>query len=431
MMALADLVSSVGAAGVAFKFLTPAIKNTVALAASQSFPPLTTAPILAASGVAKAAVTAAPSALPLLISLPLQSQIFKMKVILSAAFFLNMVTVTRPGRIDREIANAMREEEGRRLLKSKGVASNTSNAFTPATGKSYITPSGYAFAIWGLIYLGEGVFTSSFVLTPMKFFGSPAGSFFSIKYGSLRLVQTIALFLPHWVNANITQAIWCFAFRSRFHTPAAKKSGGPFVSALMLGLTAVSLSKVAFIANAQAPLLSLFEQATLLPLVIHFGWMTAATLVNINGALANYSVDHEVIDKDDAGKNKKKKLITVNDALLFAGGKLSVCTAFLASIFVTYKGTSLSTVNNAATGGLLTPTYPLVIAWALVACADGMNKRMSKMKKVAAEEGREVDSNLYEHAATMEKLSFRAAVLGTMTSFGLMIASKFDFSSKK
>jgi hypothetical protein len=98
----------------------------------------------------------------------------------------------------------------------------------------------------------------------------------------------------------------------------------------MLGGTAYSLSWL--------PVLSEPTTAAswfLVPLVMHFGWTTAATLVNLNGSVAMES--------------------SINDSLLVGLGHGSVVAA-------TALGVALPALGVAAS-----PAYGLTIAWALLA----------------------------------------------------------------
>lgn len=63
--------------------------------------------------------------------------------------------------------------------------------------KTVFQPAGWAFAIWGVIYLGETIDTMYVAAV-----GRPA--------------DAIKAALPYWVAGNLFQSLWCFAFRERF-----------------------------------------------------------------------------------------------------------------------------------------------------------------------------------------------------------------------
>jgi hypothetical protein len=78
----------------------------------------------------------------------------------------------------------------------------------------------------------------------------------------------------------------------------------------------------------------------------HFGWTTAATLVNLNGSVA-------------MSKN-------ASDSTVIAVGHSSAVAAAILGVGVTLWQSS--------------PAYGLTVAWALAACADGMKKRQVETK---------------------------------------------------
>jgi len=176
-------------------------------------------------------------------------------------------------------------------------------------------------AIWGPIYLGEAVFC-----------------------GALCLDAGMASILPQvtvpFVAANLTQSLWCAAFR-----PSYSQGWHKYVSVMMLGSTAYSLSLIPFVDLATTTTTSSLYW---IPLAMHFGWTTAATLVNLNGSLAmNYDVQEST--------------------MIAAGHASSVlATALGVGVTLSYQ----------------LPAYGLTIAWALAACAKGM--RVSTAENVGA-----------------------------------------------
>jgi len=114
---------------------------------------------------------------------------------------------------------------------------------------------------------------------------------------------------------------------------------------MMLGSTAYSLSLIPFVDLATTTTTSSLYW---IPLAMHFGWTTAATLVNLNGSLAmNYDVQEST--------------------MIAAGHASSVlATALGVGVTLSYQ----------------LPAYGLTIAWALAACANGM--RVSTAENVGA-----------------------------------------------
>lgn len=110
------------------------------------------------------------------------------KLIWVAAFACNLYTVGLPGRFDGQAAQASQ------AAKAGGKTSNSKefNAW-----KTVFQPAGWAFAIWGIIYLGETI-----------------GTLYVAAVG--RPAEALKTALPYWVAGNLFQSLWCFAFRERF-----------------------------------------------------------------------------------------------------------------------------------------------------------------------------------------------------------------------
>jgi hypothetical protein len=183
----------------------------------------------------------------------------------------------------------------------------------------------------------------------------------------LRLVPQITI---PFCAANLLQSLWCISFRPSYHQGWYK-----YVSVAILGGTALALRQVAAVASAVvvpatttiqwssllssssssskddtdstttiSPDLDLaIVQLLLVPLLIHFGWTTAATLVNFNGSIAME--------------------IDVSDAMIAAVGHAS-------SVVVTFLGVSVTLFGR-------NPIYGCTISWALAACAQGINSRVA------------------------------------------------------
>ncbi|EEC51684.1 predicted protein [Phaeodactylum tricornutum CCAP 1055/1] len=238
----------------------------------------------------------------------------------AAAFATNVAAVSVPGRIDgqqdaemrKEVLNPAEPGSGNTSSKDNESCSTFSDVYSASRGRTLVSPAGWAFAIWGPIYLGEAAFC--------------LGQF------SVQPLQTV---LPQisapFIAANLCQSLWCASFR-----PSYNKGWAKYVSAAMLGGTAVALSQV----HAAVPpgLAGYF-----VPLTMHFGWATAATLVNLNGCVA---------------------MSDVSDTFVIATGHASALAATALGVGVTLTQGS--------------PVYGLTIAWALAACANGMKQRETK-----------------------------------------------------
>jgi hypothetical protein len=191
--------------------------------------------------------------------------------------------------------------------------------------RTLVAPDGWAFAIWGPIFIGELVFCASHLLLAEP--GSAAASSVS------EVVQRAS---GGFMASQIFQTLWTASFRPKY------KGKYVFVSSALLTAIAVSLSR----AHAAFTSSSAYDNKDywlyFLPMTLHFGWTTAASLVNWNGSIAS--------------------LKEVGGLGLAVSGHLSVVIATAAGVGITlYRGA---------------PVFGLVIAWALTACASGMKQRL-------------------------------------------------------
>ena len=165
------------------------------------------------------------------------------------------------------------------------------------TFKPVLQPAGWAFAIWGAVYLAEFLFLLLLLLN-----------------ASHQTTSVPSALAAPWCIAHAAQALWCFAF-----VPSLERHH-LYLSAALLGAVAASLSDVhihmlaawdAAIGNppalapgepsvlrwllGNAPAASAKALATTLEAVTvavgyfavtaHYAWVTAATLVNVNSYL--------------------------------------------------------------------------------------------------------------------------------------------------
>ena len=202
--------------------------------------------------------------------------------------------------------------------------------YPQARGRTLVSPSGWAFVIWGPIYAGEAIFVV-------------AQLFCSSSRGGLGAV--LPMISAPFVTANVLQSLWCASFRPKYGTGR----WGAFVSPAMMAGTAIALSDVHGTFRAAAEIASdigassssaLFWYS--LPLTLHFGWTTAAFLIDLNGAVSS----------DPSNP----------DGLVVAFGHMSALLATVLAATVTARRSA--------------PLYGATIAWALAGCADGMKRRV-------------------------------------------------------
>lgn len=187
-----------------------------------------------------------------------------------------------------------------------------------------------AFAIWGPIYLGE----LSFVVGQL------------VLSESSSVAPLVKKITAPFVVANFMQTLWTAAFRPKY------KGNLMFISAALLSGTAYSLSKVhAAVTALPHPYSSVQYMLYFFPTTLHFGWTTAASLVNLNGAVS-------------MKENASPKLV----AWL---GHASVIAASAVGVVLTIERKA--------------PVFGGVICWALFAVADGMGKRLKQTEKEDAD----------------------------------------------
>lgn len=251
---------------------------------------------------------------PVLERLAKESPWIVVRLATAISYGINVVAVSRPGRMDGEAVG--------------------DGELSTRRGKTLVAPSGWAFAIWGPIFLGELI--------------SVTAPFLIKESSSPMLVALLRETAGPFVAAQLFQTLWCAAFRPKY------KGAAGFINTGLLSATAYSLSRAHAIFVAQPQLYSNLNYAIFfLPMSLHFGWTVAASLVSLNGAISMQ-------------KNSSKRLIAY-------AGHVSVVAATGLGIFIT--------VTRSA------PVFGGVIAWALTAVADGMKQRLA----AAGEEG-EVES---------------------------------------
>lgn len=285
------------------------------------------------------------------------------------AFAANVISVSIPGRIDGKEDDDMRSRASAALIpkaggsttstsgtteygatpnvSSDGSANNDySTLYSPERGRTLVVPSGWAFSIWGPIYLGEAIFCC------YGQFVDPA------------LTANLALITGPFTAACIFQSLWCASFRPSYYAPSPYH-WTKFVSVGMLAGTAYSLSQITTASSIVNGDLAYY----LIPLTMHFGWTTAATLVNLNGSIGAIGND-------------------VSDEFVIGTGHTSALIATGLGCYVTLA--------------YLSPVYGLTIAWALAACKTGISAK--KKKKQQQPQLSSSDSKLIRACAVQERL---------------------------
>jgi hypothetical protein len=177
-----------------------------------------------------------------------QNHPFAHRIIWAVAFIVNLITVNLPGRFDS--------------LKKDGRVTPPWNTF--------FEPSGWAFSIWAVIYLGE------FLLTLYAtFVGAPQ--------------ETFRKAVPFWFAGNLFQSLWCLSFRPSFTKILWLPAFFLFSSCLsFLGTHNVFSTALKTLLDPSSStavhrneiLIMLLSRV---PLALHAAWLAGATLLNLNG----------------------------------------------------------------------------------------------------------------------------------------------------
>lgn len=237
------------------------------------------------------------------------------RAVSAVAYAVNVVAVSVPGRIDGE----MQEQARRRKAQSAASTSKSPAIPEDSEFRSLFTPAGWAFAIWGVIYLGEAFAVAAQLA----------------DVGDVALAKDI---VPYWACACALQTLWCVAFRPAFRAPRHF-----WLSSALLLAEAWALGEAHRVARDVVDRVSTLTRfGVLAPFALHFGWIMCACLVNVNSFVA--------------------KTCAIETQLAFG---------FLSA----FGGAALGVGVVAATGD---PIVGAVIAWALAAVASDQGKRTSE-----------------------------------------------------
>lgn len=239
-----------------------------------------------------------------------------MKFLQLGSYSLNVFATSQPGRLDGPQQDSMTNPKN-------DAADKQVSALSPGRrGRTLLAPKGWAFIIWAPIFAGELLYT--------------VGSFF-VKDNEKDLIRETS---SGFIVAQVFQSLWAASFRPKY------EGASSFISFAMLSGIAVSLSTShsAICRHTNTPIVSYLLFG--LPISLHFGWTTAASLVNLNGCIA-------MMDSSS--------LSTLRNV-----GHASAVAATVLGVVVTLSRQA--------------PVYGGVIAWALCACADGMKTRLTELK---------------------------------------------------
>jgi hypothetical protein len=276
------------------------------------------------------------------------------------AISLSLFAVSQPGRLDGYQQNDNADSNA-----------DVAEFMSVRRGGTLVAPKGWAFAIWAPIFLGEILFAAT--------------STFIVKDGTI-LAGMLKRMSGGFIMAQVFQSLWAATFRKKY---VGKGKGlSNWLSAIMLTGIASSLNR-AHAAYARSNIGSMLHSIFFFPISLHFGWTTAAALVNINGNLA----------------------VTTDKPLFVASaGWASVVAATGVALLVTLQRSA--------------PIYGLVICWALTACADGMSDRLDERDKLLAKQGNFgwLKKQPSDIAVVRRKGFYGAAIQKKLCTFGAIVS---------
>ena len=237
--------------------------------------------------------------------------------------------------------NSRRNEASRRRRSSSTTTDDArtmgmEQMGTSSKGRSVFAPAGWAFIIWAPIFLGE------FLMVTIPF----------VVPNTSSSVETVLrqISAPYAV-AQLFTTLWTASFRPKYNTGTTIYK---YISALGLTGIAAALSICHQAYCTTTTKLSRLEYLVYgLPLTLHFGWTTAAALVNWNGMFALQTISTK--------KQEQKEQEAAAKAVAILG--------HVSVILATGLGVGVTMTRQA-------PVYGGVICWALTAVSSGMKQRL-------------------------------------------------------
>ncbi|MEL6489864.1 MAG: TspO/MBR family protein [Cyanobacteria bacterium J06621_3] len=195
---------------------------------------------------------------------------------------------------------------------------NTGEVSNTVLGGVLITPAGYAFAIWGLIYIGLITYSIYQALPAQRH--QPA--FKAASWGI--------------IGACILQMIWIYVFLT-YH----------FWWSALLILGIVACLVYSYLGSRSVQPTRKVRWLLQAPISVYFGWITVATVVNIAGAIYAMAIPVENIGEFSG------IIEAAAGSLMATVAMMCVCAGLAAVIALKYQDAS----------------YPAVAVWALCAIA--------------------------------------------------------------
>jgi hypothetical protein len=323
------------------------------------------------------------------------------------AYAVSVASVSAPGRVDDEMA-----AQARRRARAADPAAGTGIP-RDHWSRGRFAPAGWAFAIWGAIFLGEAVFAAT-CAAPLL--GRPPPDDAS--------AAVYAAVAPWWALACGLQSLWCAAFRPAFRAPRRFWISAALLFAEAGALGGAYVACRAFAAEDAMPLGAYWRCH--FPLAMHFGWIAAAALVNANSfaRVAGDARTRRIAAKDAKDRVERRKSAAPSAAAAAAAAlaeeRTQAIIAEISAIAAAAFGVACATLGGE-------PVVAAVAAWALFAvAADGGRREGGALEKT--EEGRAAMARVVGAARTGARASLLAAGVaiarGAAAKGGLMGAGR-------
>lgn len=297
------------------------------------------------------------------------------------SYALNFVAVSRPGRLDGEVAAELKEARAR----------DDGSSLSIRNGSTFFVPAGWAFAIWGPIFLGELIFVLTQFLLPES---SP-------------LTPIIRQVSGPFIVAQLFQSAWCASFRKKYFEDGMISRQ---ISTYFLAATAYSLSKAQEVFTSSRGIYSNLQYALFfLPISLHFGWTTAATLVNLNGASLYVMKNEKGLEGKSTSFGSLSQNIQIN---------IAKALGLASSILATGLGVYITLCRSS-------PIYGGVIAWALSAVSSAMKQRLGDIEDLKNKKGEKKKVSLTTEEQELIETATRTQ--GTLSKVGAWVSASASF----
>jgi hypothetical protein len=199
-----------------------------------------------------------------------------------------------------------------------------SNSELSAKYQTLVTPAGYAFAIWGIIFLSQAVFTVAQLLPSIR---------------SVNLVQRGVGW--NYVFVCLAQIVWSFVFAYEYIELSVVA-----MITILIFLVRTVLSQIKVVSE-EDELITTARDYWLLqfPFSIHCGWITAASFVNISVVVVKLQAGATV--QYYTAIASLVTLLLIAGVALFYGATEYVIPSVLAWATVSYNGCIFSTLYSA------------------------------------------------------------------------------------